>query len=345
MYTGLPFACRRRKVAAVNDIFTNTGSDMARTALLFPGQGSQYVGMAKDVCGAFPEARHVIEEIEECLKTKLSKVMFEGPEEAIRLTVNTQPALMAASIAIMTVLEKQGNIREKENPAFYAGHSLGEYSALCAAGSFTAGDAANALRTRGEAMQKAVPEGRGAMLALLGAEADKAETVAQKAAQISGAVCELANDNGGGQCVLSGATPAIDAAETVAKEEGVKKAVRLAVSAPFHCSLMRPAADKMRACLDGIDLSAPSVPVVANVTAQAETDPDRLKDLLIQQVTGRVRWRESVLYMKEQGVTRYVEIGAGKVLSGLVKRIDRGAETVSVQNCADIDAYLNTVAA
>jgi len=269
--------------------------------------------------------------------------MFDGPDELLRQTSFTQPALMAASMAIFRVLEKQGDIVARETPAFYAGHSLGEYSALCAANALTPGDAATALRIRGQAMQDAVPIGQGGMVALLGAEPDIAENIAKKASAYG--VCELANDNGGGQCVLSGHAKATEAAAGIAKEAGVKKAVPLPVSAPFHCSLMQPAAEVMQRALGEIDWRAPAVPVVDNVTACAETDPEAIKKLLVRQVTGRVRWRESMEYMAQNGVSRFIEIGSGNVLCGLAKRICRDAETVALRNCADLDTFLNKIAA
>ncbi|MET0155578.1 MAG: ACP S-malonyltransferase [Rickettsiales bacterium] len=313
------------------------------TAFLFPGQGSQAVGMAKDVADAFVEARHVLEEIEDALKLDLRSVMFDGPDELLRQTSFTQPALMAASMAVFAVLQTQGNVVAVERPTYYAGHSLGEYSALCAAGALSLGDAATALRIRGQAMQGAVAIGEGAMAALLGVEPAQAEEIAQKASAFG--VCELANDNGGGQCVISGHAAAVEKAAEIAKECGVRKVAPLPVSAPFHCSLMRPAAEVMARALEEATWRPLSVPVVDNVTAQAESDPAHIKELLVKQVTGRVRWRESMEYMRENGVMRYVEIGSGNVLCGLAKRIDRQAETVSLRNCADIDAYLTARAA
>jgi [acyl-carrier-protein] S-malonyltransferase len=315
------------------------------TAFIFPGQGSQHVGMGKDVVLAFPEARHALEEAEESLKLDLRAIMFEGPEDMLRQTEFAQPALMAVSLAIFRVLERQGNVKARENPVFYAGHSLGEYSALCAAGSLSLPETATLLRIRGQAMQQSVPVGEGGMLALLGATPEQAEDVARQAVKRAGGVCEMANDNGGGQCVLSGHNKTVKAAEEIAKEAGIKKAVPLPVSAPFHCSLMAPAADVMKDALSQATWKRPERPIVANVSATEESDPEALAELLVKQVTARVRWRESVLYMGGRGVNRYVEIGAGNVLCGLVKRIDREAEAFPIRNCGDLDAYLNKQAA
>lgn len=310
---------------------------MAR-AFVFPGQGSQAVGMGKDLGEAFAAARAVYEEVDEALGQKLSALMFEGPGDDLTLTENAQPALMAVSMAVMRVLEEQG-FDLAAGAKLVAGHSLGEYSALCAAGSLTIADAARLLRIRGRAMQQAVPVGQGAMAALLGLDLDQARAVAEKAAQ--GEVCQAANDNAPGQVVVSGAKAAVERALALAAEAGAKRAVLLPVSAPFHCALMQPAAEAMAEALAGVSFAAPKVPVVANVTARAESDPEVLRRLLVEQVTGAVRWRESVLFMKDQGVDQLVECGAGKVLSGLAKRIDKAVSGVALNGPADIEAFLN----
>src|SRR5579875_585383 len=284
-------------------------------ALVFPGQGSQAVGMGRDLAGAFGTARDVFAEIDEALHQNLSRLMFEGPESDLTLTENAQPALMAASLAVARVLEKDGGLDLKRQIAFVAGHSLGEYSALAAAFALSLPDAARLLKRRGLAMQRAVPVGAGAMAALLGVELDLARAIAKDAAQ--GEVCDPANDNGAGQIVLSGDKAAVERAVVIAAERGVRRSIMLPVSAPFHCALMKPAADEMAEALAEVKMSEPLVPLVANVSAAAVRDPDRIKDLLVQQVTGLVRWRECVLAMKEQGVHELVELGAGKVLTGL----------------------------
>lgn len=307
-------------------------------ALVFPGQGSQAVGMGRELAAAFDDARHVFEEVDDALNQPLSRLMFEGPENELTLTENAQPALMAVSLAVVRVLERQGGVRVAADFSHVAGHSLGEYSALCAAGTFTLADAARLLKRRGQAMQQAVPVGQGAMAALLGAELEQAAAIAAEAAQ--GEVCAVANDNGGGQVVISGHAGAVERALTIAAGQGLKRAVRLPVSAPFHCPLMRPAADAMADALAAVDLKAPCVPVVANVTAAAVSDPEAIRALLVEQVTGMVRWRESVQAMKGLGVTKLVEVGAGKVLAGLTKRIDKEVAAVSLGLPADIDAFL-----
>lgn len=306
--------------------------------IVFPGQGAQAVGMGRALAEAFPIARDVFQEVDEALKQNLSHLMWEGPEAELTLTENAQPALMAVSMALVRVLANQGHWTIAEQSKFVAGHSLGEYSALAAAGSFALADTARLLKTRGQAMQKAVPVGQGAMAALLGATVDVAREIAAEAAQ--GDVCEAANDNAPGQVVISGAKAAIERAIAIATTRGLKRAVLLPVSAPFHCALMRPAADVMAAALEITDIKKPVVPVVANVTASAVDDPNEIRRLLIAQVTGAVRWRESVLYMKEQGVTEMVEIGTGKILSGLCKRIDKDIKAVSLQTPADLDDFL-----
>jgi len=313
---------------------------MAR-ALVFPGQGSQAVGMGRELSEAFPAARHTIEEVDEALKQKLSKLMFEGPESDLTLTENAQPALMAVSLAVMRVLERDGGLDLRRQAAFVAGHSLGEYSALCAAGAFELADAARLLKRRGLAMQRAVPVGAGAMAALLGLELDAARAVAEEAAQ--GEVCAAANDNGPGQVVVSGDKAAVERAVKLAAERGARRAIMLPVSAPFHCPLMAPAAREMEEALAAISVSPPAVPLVANVTAGAVDDPETIRRLLVEQVTGLVRWRESVLYMRQQGVEAVVELGAGRVLSGLVKRIDRDLAASSVGTPAEIEAFLKTL--
>lgn len=307
------------------------------TAFIFPGQGSQVVGMGKSLAETFPAAKAVFDEVDAALSQKLSAVMWEGPSEELTLTANAQPALMAVSLAVVRVLESEAGLDLKRDAAFVAGHSLGEYSALAAAGTFSIGDAARLLRVRGDAMQKAVPAGQGAMAALLGAELDLAREIATAAAQ--GEVCEAANDNGGGQVVLSGAKAAIDRAIALATERGVKRAMLLPVSAPFHCALMQPAADAMREALAKVTMQAPVVPVMANVGAAPLSDPDAIRASLVAQVTGTVRWRECVQAMAAAGVADFVELGSGKVLAGLVKRIAAGATTASVGTADDIAAY------
>jgi len=307
-------------------------------AIVFPGQGSQAVGMGRELAAAFTAARHVFQEVDEALKQSLSKIMWEGPESDLVLTENAQPALMAVSMAVIRVLDEQGGWKLGDKAAFVAGHSLGEYSALAAAGTFSLGDAARLLKIRGQAMQKAVPVGEGAMAALLGADLDAAREIAAAAAQ--GQVCEAANDNAPGQVVVSGAKAAVERAMAIAAEKGFKRSVLLPVSAPFHCALMQPAADAMARALEEVVMKAPVVPVVANVTAQPVSDPDEIRRLLVAQVTGTVRWRECVLTMKGLGVDSLVEAGAGKVLAGLAKRIDKEISSVSLQTPADLDAFL-----
>jgi [acyl-carrier-protein] S-malonyltransferase len=309
-------------------------------AFLFPGQGSQAVGMGRDLAGAFATARDTFQEVDEALRQNLSRLMFEGPESDLTLTENAQPALMAVSLAVMRVLERDGKLDLKRHVAFVAGHSLGEYSALAAARSFSLADAARLLKRRGLAMQRAVPVGVGAMAALIGLDVEAAQAVAGEAA--AGEVCSVANDNGG-QVVVSGNKAAVERAIAGAAARGAKRSIMLPVSAPFHCALMAPAAREMAEALAGVALRQPYVPLVANVTAAAVTEPDEIKRLLVEQVTGLVRWRESVLYMKTQEVDQLVELGAGRVLSGLAKRIDRDLATVSLGAPAEIETFLKTL--
>lgn len=313
---------------------------MAR-AFVFPGQGSQAVGMGVDLAEAFGVAREVFEEVDDALGQNLSRLMREGPIEELTLTENAQPALMAVSLAAARVLESEGNKPLSDMATLVAGHSLGEYSALAAARAFTLADAARLLKKRGQAMQAAVPVGEGAMAAVLGLELDAAEAVAAEAAD--GDVCTAANDNAPGQVVLSGSAAAIDRAIVIAKEKGAKRALPLPVSAPFHCSMMQPAADVMAEALAAVSIEAPALPLVANVTAASVISPDQIRDLLVEQVCGRVRWRESVLFMKGEDVDTLVELGAGKVLSGLAKRIDRDMTGVAVNNPADVETFLGSL--
>ena len=306
-------------------------------AFIFPGQGSQAVGMGKALADASPAAREVFGEIDEALGQKLLRLMCDGPESDLTLTENAQPAIMANAIATLRVLEVEGNVRLAEKASFVAGHSLGEYSALCAAGAIDLSTTAKLLKTRGQAMQAAVPVGEGAMAVLLGLDFDAAKAVAADASQ--GEVCEAANDNGGGQVVISGTAAAVERAMALAKERGAKRALPLAVSAPFHCALMAPAADVMRDALAAAVVQAPLVPLYANVTAAAVADPDIIRDLLVQQVTGTVRWRESVEAMVAAGVSEFVEFG-GKVLGPMIKRIAPDAATRSVVSMDDIEALL-----
>jgi [acyl-carrier-protein] S-malonyltransferase len=306
-------------------------------ALVFPGQGSQAVGMGAELAKAYPAARRVLDEVDAALDQKLSQIMLEGPIETLTLTENAQPALLAASMAAMRVLEERG-FSLAQGVRYVAGHSLGEYSALCAAGALSIADGARLLRIRGRSMQTAVPVGQGAMAALLGVGKEAAEKLAAAAAQ--GEVCQLANDNEPTQAVISGARTAIDRAATLAKEHGVRRFVPLNVSAPFHCALMQPAAEAMAAALAEITLARPAVPLIANVTAAPISDPVEIKQRLVEQVTGTVRWRESVGAMAATGVTDIVEVGAGKVLAGLAKRIAPSLNAISVGAPQDLDAAL-----
>lgn len=306
-------------------------------AFVFPGQGSQAVGMGKALADAFAPARQVFAQVDDALGEKLSAIILEGPADTLTLTENAQPALMAVSLAVMRVLEVEAGVDLKRDAQFVAGHSLGEYSALAAAGAFTIADTARLLRTRGRAMQKAVPVGTGAMAALIGLEFDQAVAAAAEAAQ--GQVSQAANDNGGGQVVVSGDKAAVERAVEIAKARGAKRAMMLTVSAPFHCALMQPAADLMAEALAKIAVRPPVVPLVANVLARPISAPDEIVRALVAQVTGTVRWRESVAFMAGQGVTRFYEIGAGKVLSGLVKRIADGATGVAIGTPEDIATF------
>jgi [acyl-carrier-protein] S-malonyltransferase len=306
-------------------------------ALIFPGQGSQVVGMGKALADQFLIARDVFDEVDDALQQSLSALMFNGPEVELTLTANAQPALMAVSLAVLRVLEAEAGLDLGRDVAFVAGHSLGEYSALAAVGSLSVADTARLLRVRGNAMQAAVAPGVGAMAALIGLDFATAAEVAAASAQ--GEVCQAANDNGGGQVVVSGSLAAVERAVELAKLKGAKRAVMLSVSAPFHCALMKPAADAMAEALDGIVLRAPIVPLVGNIAATASSDPIAIRDALVRQVTGTVRWRESVEWMVAKGVNKFVEIGSGKVLTGLVKRIATDAEGMSVSGPDEILAF------
>lgn len=283
-------------------------------AVVFPGQGSQAVGMGQELAATFSVAREVFAEVEDALEQKLTQMMFEGPEQDLMMTENTQPALMAVSVAIMRVLDKEYGVRLPDIATYVAGHSLGEYSALCSSGALKLSDTARLLRVRGRAMQKAVPFGMGAMAAILGLDAEQARNLSQEASE--GEICEAANDNAPGQVVVSGHVGAVKRAIEIAKKLGVKRSVLLPVSAPFHCALMRPAAETMREALASVELATPVIPVIANVTAQATDDPEEIRKLLVEQVCGSVRWRESVQFMKGHGINTLVEVGSGRVLSG-----------------------------
>ena len=305
-------------------------------AFVFPGQGSQAVGMGRTLAANFAAARQVFEEVDVAIGSRLSNIIFEGPADALTLTENAQPALMAVSLAALRVLEGEAGFVLARDAQFVAGHSLGEYSALAAAGAFTVADAARLLRTRGQAMQKAVPVGMGAMAALIGLEFDAASAVAAEAAQ--GEVCQAANDNGAGQVVVSGNKAAVERAVEIARAKGAKRAMLLPVSAPFHCALMQPAADVMAEALARVSVRPPTVPLVANVLAKPTEDPAEIVRSLIAQVTGTVRWRESVVYMAGAGVTNFYEVGAGKVLSGLIRRLAEGAVVTAVGSPEDVAA-------
>jgi len=316
-------------------------------AFIFPGQGSQAVGMGRDLAAAFAAAREVFEEVDEILKQKLSKLMFEGPAEELILTENTQPALMAHSLAVLRVLEREGDITLQRKAFVVAGHSLGEYTALAAAGAFSVSDAARLLKLRDLSMQKAVPSGIGAMAALLGADMDQARAICAEAAPVPETgvleIVQPANDNGGGQVVISGHRSAVERAIEISRTKGVRRGMLLPVSAPFHCALMAPAADAMAEALEITPPKAPCVPLVANVSAKRESDPGQIRDLLVQQVTATVRWRECVMAMTEMGVDSFVEFGAGKVLTGLVKRIAPDASGMAAGTPAEIEAILKSL--
>jgi [acyl-carrier-protein] S-malonyltransferase len=307
-------------------------------AFLFPGQGSQAVGMGKALADAFAPAREVFQEVDDALSQKLSALMWNGPESDLTLTENAQPAIMAASLAVIRVLQKGGGLDIGRHARLVAGHSLGEYSALCAAGAFSLADTARLLKIRGKAMQSAVAVGEGAMIALIGADIETAEAVAKDAAA-AGGVCVVANDNAPGQVVLSGSKDAMDRVADIAKAKGVKRAIPLSVSAPFHCPLMQPAADAMAEALAQVTIRPLAAPVLANVTAAETAEPEMVRRLLVEQVTGRVRWRESILALKGLGVDTTVEMGGNKVLTGMVKRIDKDLQTITLDTPEEIEAF------
>ncbi len=310
-----------------------------KRAFIFPGQGAQTIGMGRDLAQAYPAAQAVFDEVDEALGEKLSDLIWEGDIETLTLTQNAQPALMATSMAAMRALEAEGvGIAQA---AYVAGHSLGEYSALTAAGAFSVGDAARLLRARGLAMQSAVPVGQGAMAAILGLDLDAVRSVAQQAAE--GAVCQAANDNDPAQVVISGDKAAVERATVLAKEAGAKRALLLPVSAPFHCALMEPAAEAMKTALADVAIAAPAAPVVSNVRAEAVSDPDEIRGLLVDQICGAVRWRESVTWMAAQGVTEFWEIGAGKALSGMVRRIAKETAVRNIGTAGDVQAALDSM--
>jgi [acyl-carrier-protein] S-malonyltransferase len=317
---------------------------MVVRAFIFPGQGSQFVGMGQDLAAAFGTARDVLDEVDETLKQRLSKLMFDGPPEELTLTENAQPALMAVSLAVLRVIERDGGKPLSQTSALVAGHSLGEYSALAAAGGISVAETARLLRLRGNAMQRAVPPGEGAMAALLGTDLDQASAICADAAVDPETeqrdVVQCANDNGGGQVVISGSKAAVERAVELSRQRGIKRAMLLPVSAPFHCALMAPAADAMAEALAVTPIQAPRVPLIANISAAKATEPTEIRKLLVEQVTGMVRWRESILAMGAMGVTSFVELGAGRVLSGLVRRILPEAEAISIGTPADIEAFL-----
>jgi [acyl-carrier-protein] S-malonyltransferase len=318
-------------------------------AFVFPGQGSQSVGMGRDIAAAFAPAREVFEEVDDTLGQRLSKLMFEGPAEELTLTENAQPALMAMSLAVLRVMESEGGFRLRERAVVVAGHSLGEYSALAAAGAFPIAEAARLLRLRGQAMQRAVAPGEGAMAALIGVELDTAQAICDEAAPVPESktderqVVEPANDNGGGQVVISGHRAAVERAVEIAKARGLRRAMLLPVSAPFHCALMAPAAGAMAEALAASPPAAPVVPVIANVSAAKATDPVQIRDLLVRQVTATVRWRESVEAMTALGVDSFLELGAGKVLAGLIRRVAPDAAALSAATPAEIEAALKAL--
>jgi [acyl-carrier-protein] S-malonyltransferase len=315
---------------------------MTTYAFVFPGQGSQAVGMAKDLCEASPAAREVLEEVDEALGQRLSRLMFEGPEDELTLTENAQPALMATSIAVLRTLEKEGGLETATKIAFVAGHSLGEYSALVATRTFTLSDAARLLKRRGQAMQRAVPVGEGAMAAVLGLELEEVLEIANEAI-LGDEICSPANDNAPGQIVVSGHVAAVERTIALCGARGAKRSILLPVSAPFHCSLMAPAAAEMEEALGEVGMLPPIVPLIANVTADEVIDPEEIKTLLIQQVTAMVRWRECIVRLRQSGVETIVELGAGRVLAGLVRRIDREITTAVAHTPDDIEALLKTL--
>jgi [acyl-carrier-protein] S-malonyltransferase len=309
-----------------------------KTALIFPGQGSQAIGMGKGLAENFLEAREVFQEVDEVLQQNLSKLMWQGEEADLTNTANAQPAIMAVGMAVVRIVQKQGGFNITKAAQFVAGHSLGEYTALAAANSLTLADTARLLRIRGEAMQAAAPHGVGAMAAILGLSLDDLEIVLHEASQTG--VCVLANDNAEGQVVISGAKAAVEHAIELAKGKGAKRSLLLNVSAPFHSPFMQPAAEAMAQALEEVVLQSPVVPLVANVTASTVTEGAEIKSLLVEQVAGRVRWRESIGFLKTQEVTHYIELGHGKVLSGLVKRIDKAAGIINIQTPQDIEVFL-----
>ena len=311
-------------------------------AFLFPGQGSQQIGMGKVLADAFASARDVFQEVDDALSLKLSRIMWDGPESELLLTENAQPAIMAASIAVVRVLAREGGFDLAAQAKLVAGHSLGEYSALCAAGGLTLADTARLLRTRGQAMQTAVPLGEGAMAALLGADIELAEAAAAEASA-EGGICVVANDNAPGQVVISGSKAAVERAGEIAKTKGAKRAIPLNVSAPFHCPLMQSAADVMAEALSKVTIRPLAVPVLANVTASETTEPQTIRRLLVEQVTGRVRWRESMLALRGLGVESTVEAGGNKVLTGMLKRTDKDLQTVTLDTPAEIETFLKSL--
>lgn len=309
----------------------------SKIAMTFPGQGSQAVGMGKEWAENFSVAKAVFDEVDDALGENLSAIMFEGPEDTLTLTANAQPALMAVSMAIIKVMNSEGFVLPN-SVAYVAGHSLGEYSALCAAGMFSISDTARLLRIRGDAMQAAVPAGEGAMAAIIGLEHSDVQAVCSDAS--AQGPCQIANDNGGGQLVISGGKAAVEAAAALASEKGAKRAIMLPVSAPFHSTLMAPAADAMADALANVEKQNPSVPVIANVRAEPVTDADEIAKLLVEQVTGQVRWRESIAWLGANGTETLFEVGSGKVLTGLARRIDRSLAGVAVNNPSDLEAAL-----
>jgi len=323
----------------------NSEDIASKRALVFPGQGSQSVGMGKELAEAYPVAREIFQEVDDALGQNLFKLMCEGPEDQLTLTENAQPALMAVSMAILNVLQKDHGIELRHQGRFVAGHSLGEYTALTAAGSFSVADAARLLRTRGLAMQTAVPVGEGAMAALMGLDLETAHEVAAEATQdtYDGAVCVAANDNAPGQIVISGTRIAVQRALEIAALRGARRSLMLPVSGPFHCPLMAPVADVMAEALQNVKVQSPSVPLVSNVTALPVIEPEQIRSQLVRQVTGMVRWRESVLFMNSCGVEELIEIGTGKVLSGLARRIERSMRGLSVANPTDVEALIATI--